>query len=96
MTTLPIGADSPAYLEELIQRLEVRDAMTTTVVTAAPGQSLRDVQALDGGYTGDQVVVDADEMVGEYDAIEMAGIAGRIDPGDRVSALSRPRSPTAG
>jgi CBS domain-containing protein len=47
MSTLPINTDeSPAFVTELIYRLKIKDAMTTTLFSAGPEDSLRSLQLI--------------------------------------------------
>jgi CBS domain-containing protein len=47
MNALPISPENtPPYLTEIVHRLKIRDVMSTTLVTASPATSLREVQSL--------------------------------------------------
>ena len=59
MASLPISPETgPQAVLEILYRLKVRDAMTFPVISAGPGDSMRDVQYLmrDHGITGVPIV----------------------------------------
>jgi CBS domain-containing protein len=63
---LPITPETgPQAVLELMYRLKVRDAMSSPVISAAPGDSLRDVQYImrDNGITG-VPILDGDRLAG--------------------------------
>jgi CBS domain-containing protein len=66
MPQLPISPDSgPQAVLELMYRLKVRDAMTSPVIVASPGETMRDVQyrMRDNGITG-VPIVESGRLVG--------------------------------
>jgi CBS domain-containing protein len=66
MAPLPISPETgPQAVLEILYSLKVRDAMSSPVISAAPGDSLREVQYLmrDNGITG-VPIVEAGRLVG--------------------------------
>jgi CBS domain-containing protein len=80
MSQLPIIPDSGAQaVHELIYRLKVRDAMSSPVVTASPGDSMREVQyrMRDYGITG-VPIVEGGRLVG---IVSMGLVISALDAG---------------
>jgi anti-sigma regulatory factor (Ser/Thr protein kinase)/predicted transcriptional regulator len=88
MPTVPISPESgPQVVLELLYKLKVRDAMSSPVIWASPGASMRSVQYLmrDNGITGVPVAVD-DRLVG---LVSMGNVIEALDKGrmdERVDA----------
>lgn len=80
MPTVPISPESgPQVVLELLYKLKVRDAMSSPVIWASPGASMRSVQYLmrDNGITGVPVAVD-DRLVG---LVSMGNVIEALDKG---------------
>lgn len=80
MLRVPINAESsPSVVLELLYRLKVKDAMTREVVSASPGSSLRQVQAImrDLAITG-VPIVEAGRLFG---IVSIGDIIGALDEG---------------
>ena len=92
MSTIPINTDdSPGFVSELIYQLKIKDAMSSTLVTAGRSDTLRHVQQLmkERKITG-VPIVDGTRLLGivSVDDIIRALEDGRMD--DRVdSVMSR-------
>jgi CBS domain-containing protein/anti-sigma regulatory factor (Ser/Thr protein kinase) len=77
MPSLPISPDTgPQVLVDLIYSLKVRDAMTSPVITAAPGDSLRSIQYLM-----------KDNSISGVPIVEGKRLVGLISVGDIIQAL---------
>jgi CBS domain-containing protein len=86
MPPLPISPETgPQVVLELIYRLKVRDAMSSPVITATTGDSMREVQyrMRDNGITG-VPIVDGDRLVG---LVSMGLVIEALDSG-RIGQLA--------
>ncbi len=86
MPPLPISPETgPQVVLELIYRLKVRDAMSSPVITASPGDSMREVQyrMRDNGITGVPIVED-DRLIG---LVSMGLVIEALDAG-RIGQLA--------
>ena len=86
MPPLPISPETgPQVVLELIYRLKVRDAMSSPVITASPGDSMREVQyrMRDNGITG-VPIVEGDRLIG---LVSMGLVIEALDAG-RIGQLA--------